>query len=159
MITNDQVKEFFFLACAHGWASPKPMNKHSKNAGYRGIEFCHGEFRFLDWYCTTPISTFSMGSITIWYQNTVVWGMQFQGHYPKEVIPFVKAALNVAYLHKWFLGGRGPELFENEKYTYVNTITMNGFARFSGEERIYDRANRTCLGYHSYAGISFLPQS
>lgn len=68
--------------------------------------------------------------------------MNYGGQYQKEVILFLKAALELCIVQKYFRGGRGPGRFTHRDYLdllYVNEISDDcSFLEFSGMEKIID---------------------
>lgn len=161
-VTLAQVEVFFFKAMQYGYAS----NVSRKTAvlgmpGFKQIDFCDGDWRCLDRYCVTPLSSKSAGSTTIWHQNIPVWMMHYGGQYKEEAIDFLKLALRANYDESIFHGCRGPASLSHvgETFLYTNTLFPESrhFGAFTGYEKITNTRDNQLLGYHGYMGMSLLP--
>ncbi len=148
----------FFEAMKKGWAAGVKAVPVPGMPGYKEIEFQMGDFRLLDRYCVSDAG--SAGTKTIWYQDKPVWFMSYGGHYPKEVIPFLKHALMLNYECCQFNGGRGPKSFR-EHHLYPDMIYQNNanfgstFEGFKGVE-IVIAVGRPPLGQHEYFGMALI---
>ena len=102
--------------------------------------------------------TDNYGTTEIFWKGNSVWIMFYWGYYPKEVIPTLMKAISINLSKKEFLGGRGPEFFQDGNYTYENFIHSNDPMDFSGEEKVYtlpSTKNPMALmphGQHRYVG-------
>lgn len=156
-LTPKIIEEIFWKAMENGWGSGKVEKQTSPLLpGYKYIPFRLGEFYVLDAYCVTPLNDKSAGTTTIWLSDVPVWVMSYQGEYPKQIIPFLKLALQSTITRKNFIGGRGPKHFTHEDHpnlSYRNTVAsgMNDFSNFWGSECIC--ANGHSIGYHYYRGM------
>lgn len=160
-------QKVFFEAMLDGYAggeNPK-STKTIWHDGYTTITFINGDFKVVDHYCTTRHSDKSAGTTTIFHsENCIwvpVWWMSYGGHYPKAVIPLLKAAMRANYERGVFNGGRGPSSFPvptgQEKVVYTNHF-YGDFASFNGEEFISSfKPNKVGrIGFHKYFGMSLL---
>lgn len=84
--------------------------------------------------------------------------MQYQGSYPPEVAPFLKAALAAAYKRGMFYGGRGEPTFFTEAggLLYRNHVHEPGFTQFSGKEELLN-VYGVVVGSHHYSGLLLAP--
>ena len=146
-------KACFFEAMLAGYASGVEKGAIPEMPGSKAIEWTNdrnGNWRVLDTYIVTPFSAYSGGTTLIWLNDIPVWMMQYLGHYPKEAIPCLRAALRTAYEAEEFFGGRGPEIFTHKGYTYVNNVRVNDFFMDArGEEMIFG-PDGSIIGKHSY---------
>lgn len=94
---------------------------------------------------------------TIFFNGSPIWQMHYQGSYPGTCISFLKEALTSSYRNEVWLGGRGPNVFNKDKWTYKNTPGSHcGFTNFDGSEVIINRNTGKIVGEHRYFGGSFL---
>lgn len=143
----------FLEAMKTGYANTPAKGTIAEMPGSKTIEYRHGKWRVFDAYLVTPQSAYSGGSTIIWYGPVPIWMMQYLGHYDKEAIPCLKAALKENYQAGKFRGGRGPEWFVNDGYTYINVVEHNNFSNHSwGKEAIYGPDGKMA-GYHRYQSI------
>lgn len=157
-------REMFFAAMLAGYASEK-INLAKISAkilgkdGYKTITFLSGNYKVVDRYCVTPLSDFSAGTTTIFHRFRFkgrwipVWWMSYSGHYPKEVIPFLKVALKQSYEKGEFAGGRGPKTlqFVKGKSDLYENHWVGDFHSFDGCESINCNA-----GFHKYFGMALI---
>jgi hypothetical protein len=121
--------------------------------GAKVIKYQSGEFHYVDLWYVGQESEHSFGQTTIWHNEIPIWGMQFGGYYPEDVIEFLKDALRAAYSVKAFHGGRGlPTFTDNQKFTYTNHTEINEFTSFAGQECIYRYLQSELVGRHWYRG-------
>lgn len=151
------IQEVFFDAMLAGYASKKPEVTAIKELpGSKVIEYRDDPWRVVDMYFVVPNSNDSGGTTLIYYEDTPVWIMHYAGYYPQEVIPFLKSALLTQYQKREFIAGRGPELYENKKYSYMNWRADSNFGSFYGNEEIekYDHKQGIgeTVGEHHYHG-------
>jgi len=152
---QQKVERVFLEAMVNGWANPEVKKVPLPGLpGSKAIRFRKEGLFVLDYYFSNPESGRSMGNTVILEGKTPVWMMSYGGHYPKEVVPFLKEALLVNYKAKVFVGARGPHFFENDTYAYVNTVMRGDFESFFGEEKIIHRESGRSLGHHTYFGKS-----
>ena len=160
-----QAKEFFFKAMLVGWpAGVRGADVHGMPGYKEKGAFMGGsgtDFRLLDRWCVSTCG--SAGTIAIWFRDEPIWIMFYGGHYPKEVIPFLKLALMEAYKKDEFLGGRGPRVYlaVNKELRYFNgVIPPSNFSRFEGREEIYvvnsDGTEAEMVGWHKYWGMALI---
>jgi len=152
-----EIRGAFFDAMIEGWANPNikkvplPGLPNSKS-----IRFKKGIFVVTDTYVKNSESGKSAGFTLITRAGQPVWVMNYGGFYPAEAIPFLKSALMAAYQKREFCGGRGPALFESSDYVYSNSLKVDVFGYFEGEEEVKTRVGNP-VGWHTYWGISLLP--
>ena len=150
------IEQFFFEAMKSGWAMPVPKVPIPSLPGSKSIPFRIGEYSLLDYYFVAPGSDSSYGTTVIWIANRPVWVMHYGGWYKKEVIPFLKAALRMAYSQNQFIGGRGPQRYKNCHYPflYCNDVgwIQCTFENFHGLEYVLDQTQIQRLGEHRYFG-------
>ncbi|MBN2093857.1 MAG: hypothetical protein JW740_00565 [Candidatus Zambryskibacteria bacterium] len=166
-----KAEKVFFDAMLDGYAGNKKNSvKVIESSGYKRITFVSGNYKVVDHYCVTPLSDFSAGTTTIFYRFRprgrwmAVWWMSYSGCYPKEVISFLKMALNYAYKQREFHGGRGLAThgfyndtrvgnYDKNLLKYENTIFLGGgFENFAGMEHIFFTATSGEIGFHEYNG-------
>jgi hypothetical protein len=153
----EQIQEFFFKAMMEGWAIGGQKFKIPEMPGYKAISFQDGGFYLLDFYCVTPNSLRSAGTTTIWFQDIPVWIMNYGGYYAgKGVMAFLKRALCQAYEAREFVGGRGPHVYSDDQFIYVNQPRPNCSSKFEGREEIFSATRNFSFGYHEYWGMSLL---
>lgn len=77
--------------------------------------------------------------------------MQYHGRWEgddERVIPFLKRALRAT---TEFVGGRGPNRYDEGSLRYQNFPVKKDFADFTGEEEL--RENGKLLFTHAYSGM------
>lgn len=157
-----EVQEFFFRGMIGGWAAGGGIFTMPGMPGYEGIVLEEEHFRLLDLWLTTPLSTKSFGTTTIWWREAAesvwipVWFMQYGGWYEEEAIPLVQAALSETYAKSEFHGCRGPGYVLSDDLVYMNTPRLSGFGRFEGQEEVRRYSSNELLGVHEYSGMSLL---
>ncbi len=150
---GEQVFRHFIDAMQAGYAKSPSKGTIKEMPGSKTIEYEKDGFRLLDAYLVTPQSSFSGGMTTEWFHDIPVWMMQYFGSYDDDAIPCLKAALKMNYEQRLFFGGRGPEFFTLDGYTYVNNVTENDFfGRSSGEERIFGPTGKLA-GWHRHQSL------
>jgi hypothetical protein len=156
----ETAKKFFFEAMRHGWASGEAKFVATEFRGwkektwfYKNPDFPN--FVLVDKYETVSDSRVSHGRKSISYLDVPIWFMDYGGWYDKEVIPFLKEALMLAYSSEVFCGGRGRASFtRNEAYPgmlYINQGEFLNFAGFRGRELATDPFGKP-RGEHNYFG-------
>lgn len=154
MVGIDDIQKFFFKAMQqNGYSSGGQKITIPSMPGYKAIPFREGDFSLLDCWCTTPHSQKSAGTTTIFYKDSPVWWMQYNGWYTEEAISFLKLALSKTAETQEWLGGRGPKEFTDGRLVYRNDPRINDFAGFNGYECIIYRNRLGHLGYHEYSGF------
>lgn len=153
----ERIEAFFFEAMKEGWATPAKKVPIPELPSSKSIPFRRGEFSLLDYYLVNPDSSYSYGTTVIWVSEQPVWVMHYGGFYDKIAIPFLKRALQSTYSRTNFIGGRGPEEYQEEGSPLVYQNHPNyqefGFARFSGWENIFSSEDPCItLGEHRYFG-------
>ncbi|MDP3794884.1 MAG: hypothetical protein Q8R13_03085 [bacterium] len=156
-----EVEWVFFDAMVHGWAAGAEKIPIPHMPGAKGVAYQRGDWYVLDHYRTTPYSGKSSGEIDIWYQDNLVWAMQFRGEYEEQAIPLLKEALRDSYFLRRFVGGRGPVSFRRARFgtlVYINDYDSrrNSFTDFRGREMIVDDLTGAELGWHEYRGMSMV---
>ncbi len=161
--TVEEIQAFFFETMLSSWVGCGTKIEIPGMPGHWGFDYSEGDLRLVDRYCVTPSSTMSAGTTTIWYCNIPIWVMQYAGFYTDpHVISFLKRALLKAYSAGEFIGGRGPRIYVEHPFVYVNRPTSNDFGQFAGREDIYDLVDGEpshtesvdSIGFHRYMGIS-----
>lgn len=94
-----EIKKFFFEASLAGWAGNGKKTTLPELPMLKVYIYEKGRFRYVDLYYAYASGKQSFGQTTIWYDGIPVWGMQFGGYYPEDVIPFLKTALRNTYSH------------------------------------------------------------
>jgi hypothetical protein len=155
----EQLQEFFFQAALVTWAGNGEKTIIPDLPQAKVFVYKDGEFRYVDLYYVSAWGQQSFGQTTIWYDGTPVWGMQFGGYYPEDVIAFLKAALQETYKQRLFCGGRGNTRFEQGNLLYTNRPAPNDFTDFAGIEGIFRKDSNEKLqiiGRHWYRGYSLM---
>ena len=147
----------FFKAMMDGYVggTSRKSVKTKTPDGYTNIVFVDGDYRVEDRYHTIVIpekKDHSEGKTSIFHQNVLVWEMFYEGHYPDEVIPFLKKVLAETYKREKFVGGRGPVHFSDDQHAYTNIVERVDFTDFSGVEAIQPVPGGFTIGYHKYHG-------
>jgi hypothetical protein len=156
MIDIKEIQGVFFEAMKKGWVARAEKITIPHLPGVKAIPFKKGGFYVLDYYFVNPFSQKSFGTTQIWFQDNPVWVMYYGGFYNERVIPFLKRALSQTYQNRNFVGGRGPEWYEEEPLVYVNHAMPKHFERFKGNEEVYDSVRKVSLGWHDYWGMVLL---
>ena len=158
-LTPQSVEKVYWEAMKYGWGSGEIKKQTAPLLpGYKCIHFASGKFDVLDAYCKTPFNNRSTGFTLIWFNKIPVWTMNYGGEYTKEVILFLKLALQRIMTERIFMGGRGPSVFYHNGFpglTYRNEVQENSFLKFAGREEIRN-ANSLLLGYHDYQGLCLI---
>jgi hypothetical protein len=108
-------------------------------------------------------SGYQSGTLTFTYEGSPYWVFNYNGMYPKEVVPFVIEALGDGLLTGEPLL-RGPNV-STPDFTYINTVTRDAsgddFVAFSGEEMVLGidgTKTPDVLGRFKYFGGVIPPQ-
>jgi hypothetical protein len=149
---GSRVFYYFMAAMNAGYAKTPAKGTIVEMPGSKTIEYRCDKWRVLDTYFITPQSEYSGGGTVIWYGPVPVWMMQYLGYYEKEAIPCLKVALAHQYNQEKFNGGRGPDFFHFENYTYINRVEKNEFRHARGEEMVFDAGGKK-LGWHRYQAL------
>lgn len=156
----EKMEQIFFEAMKAGWATKVEKTTIPRMPGYKAIVWEDGLWRVVDSYAVGPDITLggnrSAGSTTIFYEDKPVWVMQYGGYYHKKAIPFLKQALLNAYCDRKFFGGRGPSIYKEGNWIYINHTTGVSFEGFKGREEIINMAEDCFYGWHEYWGLSLL---
>ena len=155
-VTLQDIEDVFWESMEVGWASGKAQGETNPLLpGFKCIPFQLGKFYVLDAY-SIPLNDKSVGFTNIWFDDVLVWAMNYSGGYSKEVIPFLKQAIQNTISSREFIGGRGPESFVSKTYStlvYRNEFTGN-FVKFSGREYVHhDKNGHSFVGMHEYSGM------
>lgn len=163
------MKDCFFKAILCGYASFIDGNKLPDGVREVRSEYSlvnekketvfFDKYVVIDNWITTPLSEFSAGITTIYYDQIPIWRMDYSGYYKKDAIKFLKEALAKNYNEGVFLGGRGPRIFKNQNLIYRNNPRIPDFENFEGIERIVNEETGEEMGCHKYFGVSLLPQN
>jgi len=149
-----RIQEFFFTAMISGYAKSSLPAVGMYMPGYNSLTYSSGDLMLIDQWATYKSSDRSSGSTTIYKDNQPIWVMSYEGHYPEDALPTLKAALHINYKKKVFLGGRGPAIVNIAGYHYSNQIGNNEFTDFDGAEYIH--RGQLYVGSHSYRGQSLV---
>lgn len=142
-----EILSFFFEAMSHGWVVSTTATPGSL-PGYEKILYQRGLLKLSDeWYKTSGESR-SMGSTHIYFGQTLLWAMTYEGYYQQEALPVVLSALLQAYETNQFYGGRGIPNTTHKGLLYVNKLENNTFLSASGEEEVF--SGKESLGKHTY---------
>jgi hypothetical protein len=79
--------------------------------------------------------------------------MNYEGNFPEEVTPFLKAALMDAYRRKAFIGGRGDFVFTSPDFPslkYFNTVTNQDGVRLVSGFEVITQEGRGRIGEMRY---------
>lgn len=152
-----EAQDFFFFAMQRGWASDAPKQKDDRRPGYKFIRATEHLWVLEDSYYVDLKSMKSAGTTNIWYDDRLLWVMNYGGWYDKEAAAFVKKALLYAYELKIFFGGRGAPGFKKDNLYYCNDVdkNKNKFDDFFGREEVLDSSGKI-RGYHRYSGMSLI---
>lgn len=153
----DGAKLAYFDARLDGSGSSHSVTTQGED-GTITVAYQSDLYLVVDRFRTSPVSKFTEGTTRIFYDGESVWEMAYDGHYPSEVIPFLKKALCEAYKEKGFYGGRGPRHFGENAYMYHNTFEGD-FAEFKGREcvvNIIGVGPGHELGFHNFAGRALI---
>jgi hypothetical protein len=141
------VQDFFFEAMRQGWVVSTTAIPGFL-PGYEMIPYQRGLMKLIDhWYKTSGESR-SMGSTHIYFGETLLWAMTYEGYYQQEALPVVLSALLHAYETKQFFGGRGIPDTTHKNLVYVNRLESNSFQSASGVEEVF--SGKKSLGKHTY---------
>ncbi len=148
------IRAVYIAAMLDGYAggeSKKSVKTKTPDGHITAFVYTDGDYQVIDRYEVTPVSEYTRGATTIFCKDVPVWRMTYEGHYPKEVIPFLKEALKKAYEHGEFWGGRGPFRFRLGSREYRNLVDQQGcFEKFSGREIIV--VGEKEVGHHDFKG-------
>ena len=153
----------FFKALLTGYAGGEmdsgvqAVSKEKTEYGRKVTVLVNDDFTVIDEWDVTPFTDCSGGRTTILFLNIPIWLMFYLGSYPKEAIPTLKTALGQNYRAGIFNGGRGPDNYSDNIFSYENFVKHgSSFANFHGEERIYSRVAGGIVGYHEYMGKALI---
>jgi hypothetical protein len=153
-----EIESIFFEAMRRGYAGGSAEETALLGLpGYKAIIYECGSLKVIDYYCKSePPDANSMGSTVIIYDGKPLWCMNYGGFYRELAIPFLKKALLKNYERDEFLGGRGPEKFEEGRMVYSNKSKGN-FLRFEGAEEIILKPDAGqpghSIGWHKFFGF------
>lgn len=146
-----EVRQFFFEAMLHGWASDTTGTKAQTNLFQPGVTYYHYQkvfpfepipltFELSDSYASDEQTGNFFGSIIITIDGKPVWFMHYQGMYPPEANVVLRAAMTFAYHANVFHGGRGPFCYKDQQsgFDYICLVTKNSFEDFCGKEAVLD---------------------
>jgi hypothetical protein len=157
------LEAFFLEAASETYAGGTPKTTITDLPRSKVYRFERGQFLYVDTYFTN--GSWSGGQTVIYVDLVPTWLMQYNGWCKdddKDVLAFLKKALQAQYFTGEFFGGRGPhELWQyDDKRTgslvYRNhpDIYNRDFAYFQGRERIFRYpAHTTDLFWHRYQGL------
>jgi len=152
---ENKVMEAFFAAMKAGYANPNAIKRTIPNLpGSKSITVEHGQFLIVDAWVVNPKSDKSSGDTWIFKNDQAVWKMSYQGEYPPHAIKFLKNALQEAYGHNDFVGGRGPLFFSSGIRTYTN-FPEGDWKNFHGLEQVLNQYQEI-VGWHEYQGLYLL---
>jgi hypothetical protein len=109
-----------------------------------------GHYRLVKFNQVTSLSGYVQGGVTISFDSKPIWQMTYEGHYPKEVLPFLKEVLSATYLLSEFWGGRGPFRYRLGNMEYRNSAENGSFEKFHGREQIIVGENE--VGHVTFSG-------
>lgn len=148
-----RIQDFYFDAHIEGYLGGARKVDVPDKPGFRRIEvFGESGLRLVDEYSKTLGSHHSAGTTTIWFDNIPIWMMSYGGWYSPEALPILKAALRLSYERKKFIGGRGPESFSKDSFSYTNLVESWRFENFNGRESICRSEDSFWFGTHRYSG-------
>ena len=152
-----QAKNTFFDAMLAGYAGKGAKARPiARLPGSHVIEYSSGPWKVVDVYHTT-LGEMSYGTTHLFFEAVPVWMMHYWGEYPKEMIPTLKRALSSAYQNGFWNGGRGPEWFNDDEFTYHNDVGLGSCFEVisSGKETIVrsGEEERGAVGYHRYNSL------
>jgi len=157
------LREFYFEAMLEMFLGDAPRVDVPEKPGYRRIEYRRDEYRMVDEYLKTlGTSSHSSGQAVIWQGDTAVWTMAITGRFEREALPVIKKALRKAFTARQFIGGRGPQHFNDGRYSYENHFELWDFKEFNGRESVYQHGqfeNKRWLGSQMYQGRILVPYS
>ena len=150
--TLAEIEIFYFEAMRLGWAAggktqPCPGMPGYNMCEHEGITVSGVKLKLRDFWTTGPNGVYSSGKTVIWIiegkNRRPIWVMNYQGAYPKELLPIVKAALMKNYGEGVFRGGRGPGIFVADGFVYCNNSAIylgapptSNFIEFAGYETV-----------------------
>jgi hypothetical protein len=143
----------FFEAMKSGYIGESAGKRAGEFPGSNILEYSFNDWKVVDSYIVSPISTHSGGTTTIYYGEIPIWMMQYLGWYQKEAIPCLKTALRQSYVAGHYHGGRGPVTHLHEGYLYSNQVRENDFwNRTVGQETIFSPQGID-VGQHIYQAM------
>lgn len=155
--TPAEVQEVFFAAMRAGYAGAgKNKTTMGQFPGSKIISYELGPWLVRDMYFVGK-KGHSSGTTMIFHDGQLVWSMAYQGHYPEETIPTLKAALAENYKNSVWLGGRGPATFSGGGFVYSNLTSPDApIKAFRGREQVADSLGEV-VGHHVFHGIYLEP--
>jgi len=147
-IDKNALKDFIFNASQATYASGDESIKQKQADGSTTIEFKKGPYSYHDnYFGGEPYG----GREVVFLDGNPIWMMVYYGFVHsnvqgKEVYPFLIESLSNATLEMPY---RGPALFENATWKYVNDL-IGDVNQFSGTEKIYK--DGVCVYEASYLG-------
>ena len=114
-------------AAGEGSAQTAPSSRLAST----DLQYEKGDFKYLD---TFVGGTHFSGEEVVWHQEKPMWAMNYSGRVLEDILGnFLKESLLRVSEKAPF---RGPEIYRNGKYTYVNAIDGE-FEWFQGVEKIF----------------------
>lgn len=159
--TVKTIEQFVLEAAAKTYAAGTAPTAFPGLSGSKLLFYDRPPFTYSDIYFTSPTGV-SFGFTLVWHctMEKPVWRMSYDGWYDRSdprITKFLKAALRAGCNE--FNGGRGPAVFTAPEFpglVYYNHVAEDGFARFSGRDKIVldgerDPARRERY-WHEYRG-------
>ena len=151
----EEVKRFFVEASLNTYAADAPKTAIEALPKSKAFYYERGSFLYIDLYFSSGKKR--CGQAIIWYKGEPVGGMSYQGFWEgkdESIIPFLKRALRSSYQNGEFVGGRGPESYNEGALEYRNRLWREKFEDFNGDEEIWQGAK---LVFHRhYEGMALI---
>ncbi len=153
---RELLEKFFFKAMRHVCGLGPEKMMPSVN-GRPQIIFRDDFFRFEEQYDMSPDASLRLdGRQEIFFQGEFepVWAMDYVGSWRKEDIPFLNRALLKEYQDEHFTGGRGPNHYQEGRFTYENRTFPANIDRSCGHEKVYEKEGELfkIRGHYTYFG-------
>lgn len=171
MKDKQEFLDFFFEASLNGWEGNAPEITLPELPGYKVIQWprdghpdMEGWF-YRDAYFVDKETKVSAGFTNVWNNGRPMMLSGYGGHYPKEVIGFLKSVLIFTHTKKHFYGGRGMVYrdsvagleYKNQQYTidqpgiiqFLRLPGVNSLHNYNGIETIKDLKKNQIVGYHN----------
>jgi len=149
-----EIEKAFFIGMRNGYVTGLKGVPVRNMPGYRMVATKYGDWKVTDMWATIRHKEDSAGVTTVFYKNTPVWVMSYEGWYTGlYTISFLKKVLSNAYNNEEFYGCRGcPKYYEPFcGMEYTNTF-RGRFKKFNGKESIKRIRDKEYMGEHTYRG-------
>ena len=147
-----------------GSLSMLPASESFEEKNYNEFKYEDGSFRIMAVSRPSPATSHQRkGMVSIWWNNRLIWIMQYAEEYFDEDRPLIRRILRMSHREVLrtgeFMGARGyPErVMQSRGLVYTNSVHEHSdFAEFSGHESLRFAGESIERGRCDYWGVSLI---